>query len=155
MSISYWSLLGDALHRLTPRDYGHIGHAGQTETSIQLHLQPEHVDPGWSSITDWADLAPLAEGLATPGAYSPPLPKVEAPKWDLWRCDGCVRPVRRRDRKYGSRSTYRVDHAVSRSGDQTKMTFNWKGSIVGVIAIVLGVLWILQGTDSLGQKAAA
>jgi len=32
------------------------------------------------------------------------------------------------------------------------MTFNWKGSIVGVIAIVLGVLWILQGTDSLGQS---
>jgi|1185.fasta_scaffold396076_3 hypothetical protein len=32
------------------------------------------------------------------------------------------------------------------------MTFNWKGSIVGVIAIVLGVLWILQGTDSLGQN---
>ena len=79
MSISYWSLLGDALHRLTPRDYGHIGHAGQTETSIQLHLQPEHVDPGWASITDWADLGRLAEGLATPGAYSPPLPKVEAP----------------------------------------------------------------------------
>ena len=79
MSISYWSLLGDALHRLTPRDFGHIGHAGQTETSIQLHLQPEFVDPGWVSITNWADLEPLAKGLATPGAYSPPLPKVEAP----------------------------------------------------------------------------
>ena len=30
------------------------------------------------------------------------------------------------------------------------MTFNWKGSAVGVVAIALGVLWILQGTDSLG-----
>jgi LPXTG-motif cell wall-anchored protein len=29
---------------------------------------------------------------------------------------------------------------------------NWKGSIIPVLLIALGVLWILQGTDSLGQS---
>ena len=32
------------------------------------------------------------------------------------------------------------------------MKINWIGSIFPVIVIAVGVLWILQGTDSLGQE---
>jgi creatinine amidohydrolase len=78
-ALPYWALLGTELTAITPGDHGHIGHAGQTETSIQLHLQPDAVAPGWDEIEDWADLASMVESLTTPGAYSPPLPEVESP----------------------------------------------------------------------------
>ncbi len=42
-ALSYWELLGAELAALAPGDGGHVGHAGQTETSIQLFLQPELV----------------------------------------------------------------------------------------------------------------
>lgn len=32
------------------------------------------------------------------------------------------------------------------------MDFNWRGSIGGILIIAVGALWILQGTDSLGQE---
>ncbi|HET7057044.1 MAG TPA: creatininase family protein [Thermomicrobiales bacterium] len=79
VALSYWALLGSELSSITPADHGHIGHAGQTETSIQLHLQPERVDPVYSSFTSWADLSTMADDLLTPGAYKPPLPLVESP----------------------------------------------------------------------------
>ena len=78
-SLAYWSLAGPELADLAPGDMGHIGHAGQTETSIQLHLRAELVDPGFAQITEWTDLGPLLEGLTTPGTYAPPLPESEAP----------------------------------------------------------------------------
>jgi creatinine amidohydrolase len=78
-ALSYWALLSADLGQITPRDYGHIGHAGQTETSIQLHLQEDKVDPDYRSLMDWTDLREMATDLAMSGAYSPPLPLVEAP----------------------------------------------------------------------------
>lgn len=78
-SLSYWSLIGPDLAEITPGDHGHIGHAGQTETSLQLHLQPELVDPNYGAITEWADLSKMVETLTVPGSYSPPLPAIESP----------------------------------------------------------------------------
>jgi creatinine amidohydrolase len=79
IAMSYWSLLGSELGGITPADHGHIGHAGQTETSIQLYLQPDRVDRFYQSVTGWTDLSPMAADLLTAGAYKPPLPLVEAP----------------------------------------------------------------------------
>ena len=31
------------------------------------------------------------------------------------------------------------------------MGINWRGSIGGIVLLAIGILWILQGTDSLGQ----
>lgn len=78
-AMSYWALFGDDLGRLSPGDFGHIGHAGQTETSLQLYLQPELVDPSFAAITERADLAPIVDRLSLPGAYAPPNPLIESP----------------------------------------------------------------------------
>lgn len=42
----YWNLPGmpEAMRRLCPVDRGFVGHAGEFETSVQLHLQPDLVD---------------------------------------------------------------------------------------------------------------
>ena len=79
IALSYWALLGTELGSITPADHGHIGHAGQTETSIQLHLQPDRVDPVYATFTGWADLSLQADELLTAGAYKAPLPLVESP----------------------------------------------------------------------------
>ncbi len=79
IAMSYWSLIGSELGGITPGDHGHIGHAGQTETSIQLYLQPDRVDRFYQSVTGWTDLGSMAADLLTAGAYKPPLPLVEAP----------------------------------------------------------------------------
>lgn len=79
VALSYWSLLGQSLAEWTPGDHGMIGHAGQTETSIQLYLQPELVDPDFRTMSDWADLAELAANPVTGIGYQPPLPMTEAP----------------------------------------------------------------------------
>jgi creatinine amidohydrolase len=79
VSLSYWSLIAEELKLLAPADHGHIGHAGQTETSIQLHLQPERVDPAYTGISDMTDLADTPNDLVAPGIYRPPLPELEAP----------------------------------------------------------------------------
>lgn len=78
-ALSYWSLLAGELAELTPGDHGMIGHAGQTETSIQLHLQPELVDPGYRGMTAWADVAEMAVSPVRQVTYAPPLPLEEAP----------------------------------------------------------------------------
>ncbi len=79
IALSYWSLLGGQLGELSPGDHGMIGHAGQSETSVQLYLQPNRVDPGYQGITDWTDLIGMAAQPLTDAAYSPPLPLTEAP----------------------------------------------------------------------------
>ena len=79
IALSYWSLLGAELGELSPGDHGMIGHAGQSETSIQLYLQPDRVDPAYQAITDWTDLSDMAARALTHAAYSPPLPLSEAP----------------------------------------------------------------------------
>jgi creatinine amidohydrolase len=42
----YWDAPGmpDAMRRLCPVDRGFVGHSGEFETSVQMHLQPELVD---------------------------------------------------------------------------------------------------------------
>ncbi|MCC6313106.1 MAG: creatininase family protein [Thermomicrobiales bacterium] len=79
VALSYWDLLGEDLGRIAPGDAGHIGHAGQTETSIQLYLQPERVREPLPGPEGCADLtARMAEPFARVG-YAPPDPAREAP----------------------------------------------------------------------------
>jgi creatinine amidohydrolase len=44
----YWNIPGmpEAMQRLCPTDRGFVGHAGEFEASVQLHLQPDLVDTG-------------------------------------------------------------------------------------------------------------
>ncbi len=46
VGINYWDLPGvpEAMRRICPVDGGSVGHAGETETSLQLALRPELVD---------------------------------------------------------------------------------------------------------------
>lgn len=78
-SVSWWSLLGAALNDLAPGDAGHIGHAGQTETSIQLSLQPDLVDLAAVDAGQCADLEAMRSAPFAGAAYAPPLPAVESP----------------------------------------------------------------------------
>jgi len=56
----YWNVPGmpEAMRKLCPVDRGFVGHSGEFETSMQLHLQPELVDAGRA---EWA-----------PGAFGDP-----------------------------------------------------------------------------------
>ena len=78
-ALSYWSLLGSELGAIAPADHGLIGHAGQTETSIQLHLQPEFVHSVYRDLTGWTDLEPMASNPMAGAMYAPPLPLKEGP----------------------------------------------------------------------------
>jgi creatinine amidohydrolase len=77
-SVSYWNLAPDVLRATADRG---IGHAGEAETSIGLHLQPECV----------AQLSPPDVGVDLPIArrstvaaphdvYEPPWPEHDAPR---------------------------------------------------------------------------
>jgi creatinine amidohydrolase len=79
VALSYWSLLGARLGEWAPGDHGLIGHAGQSETSAQLYLQPERVDASFRSMTDWAGLEALSANPLTGVGYQPPSPMSEAP----------------------------------------------------------------------------
>jgi creatinine amidohydrolase len=77
-ALSYWNLLGaDELRRLAPGDGGHIGHAGQTETSIQQFLRPDLVAP--EPPPDGADISGWFEPPFGGAFYAPPDPLREAP----------------------------------------------------------------------------
>lgn len=80
-ALSYWSLIRDTLEGLSERDGGDIGHAGELETSIQLHLQPEAVNLGSVTPSDCLDLREYASRpYALPlTAYVPPNPMAESP----------------------------------------------------------------------------
>jgi creatinine amidohydrolase len=41
--LNYWALAQTELERLSVSDGGRIGHAGEIETALQLHLRPDHV----------------------------------------------------------------------------------------------------------------
>jgi creatinine amidohydrolase len=79
VALSYWSLLGAELGELAPADQGLIGHAGQAETSLQLRLQPERVDPAYAKLDEWTDLTEMARSPLMTAAYAPPQPHIEAP----------------------------------------------------------------------------
>ena len=82
-ALSYWNLAPEVMRALSERDRGTIGHAGEMETSIQLHLQPECVDtaavsPEQCTSFDSEQVALVVE--AGGGAvYLPPDPPAEAP----------------------------------------------------------------------------
>lgn len=79
VSLSYWSLVGPELRGLAPGDHGFIGHAGQTETSIQLFLQPELVRQELAPAERCADLGQMPWGAVAGIGYVPPDPLREAP----------------------------------------------------------------------------
>ncbi|MBI2469314.1 MAG: creatininase family protein [Candidatus Rokubacteria bacterium] len=80
-ALSYWNLIPDALRALSERDAGGIGHAGEMETSIQLHLQPDCVELKEVAPEQCLDLGPWAArfGPGTAGVYTPPNPMADAP----------------------------------------------------------------------------
>lgn len=78
-ALSYWDVIGPDIRRLTPGDGGGIGHAGQTETSIQLFLQPDLVDQASATPGMCADLRGAPDAPFAGVGYSPPDPAREAP----------------------------------------------------------------------------
>ena len=79
-ALSYWELLGAELAALAPGDGGRIGHAGQTETSIQLFLQPGLVAQELATPDLCADLARARSVPFAAVRYRPPEPGREAPE---------------------------------------------------------------------------
>jgi creatinine amidohydrolase len=43
-AVTYWLLIPDEMKNFSEADRGAMGHAAHVETSLQLHLQPQHVD---------------------------------------------------------------------------------------------------------------
>ncbi len=79
-ALSYWNLVGpEELRRLAPGDSGHIGHAGQTETSIQRYLRSELVARELPAPADCADLDGFLDPPFGGAFYAPPEPLREAP----------------------------------------------------------------------------
>jgi creatinine amidohydrolase len=76
-ALSYWDLIPGRLRELSERDGGSIGHAGELETSLQLHLQPERVD--LARVREDQCLDVTAPGVEPAGVYLPPDPAAESP----------------------------------------------------------------------------
>jgi creatinine amidohydrolase len=79
-ALSYWNAIPDVMSAVTDHDAGGIGHSGEVETSIQLHLQPECVDMSTISPEQCLDLtARAARHGSIGGVYIPPDPAAESP----------------------------------------------------------------------------
>lgn len=52
LAISHWDLVGEELRQWSERDTG-IGHGGEWETSLQLHLRPHLVDRSLQVAEQW------------------------------------------------------------------------------------------------------
>jgi creatinine amidohydrolase len=74
--ITYWNLVPETMAELAAHDGGHIGHAGEMETSLQLHLQPDLVD---RRALEQPLGRPMEEVALVPGVYWPPRVLEEAP----------------------------------------------------------------------------
>ncbi len=74
--ITYWNLVPETMAELAAHDGGHIGHAGEMETSLQLHLQPDLVD---RRALERPLGRPMDEVALVPGVYWPPRVLEEAP----------------------------------------------------------------------------
>lgn len=79
-ALSYWNVIPEVMHALTERDGGSIGHSGEIETSIQLHLQPDCVEMDDVKAEQCLDLAVRDERYGpTQGIYLPPAPQLDSP----------------------------------------------------------------------------
>jgi creatinine amidohydrolase len=78
-ALSYWRLIPERLREIAERDDGDIGHAGELETSIQLHLQPECVELKDVAPEQCLDLRAAQAGPGRADAYLPPDPVAESP----------------------------------------------------------------------------
>lgn len=76
LPITFWNLVPQTMIDLSEADGGHIGHAGELETSLQLHLQPERVDR--AALEQPLGRALEEVGLVQ-GVYWPPRLPEEAP----------------------------------------------------------------------------
>jgi creatinine amidohydrolase len=85
-ALSYWSLIPDELRANARHDGGGIGHAGEVETSIALHRQPDRVAP-LPAATACTDLAALAAAPFAAVGYAPPDPATDAPTGVYGRAD--------------------------------------------------------------------
>lgn len=74
--ITYWNLVPGTMTELSESDGGHIGHAGELETSLQLHLRPELVE---KSLLERPLGRPMADVGLLPGVYEVPRVLEEAP----------------------------------------------------------------------------
>jgi creatinine amidohydrolase len=53
VALTYWNMAPDELLAWSESDEGSIGHGGEWETSLQLHLRPQLVDPSRAVKDDW------------------------------------------------------------------------------------------------------
>jgi creatinine amidohydrolase len=53
VALTYWNMTPDELLAWSDADEGSIGHGGEWETSLQLHLRPELVDMAHAVKDDW------------------------------------------------------------------------------------------------------
>ena len=53
LAITYWTMATDELLAWSEADAGSIGHGGEWETSLQLHLRPELVDMSLAVKDEW------------------------------------------------------------------------------------------------------
>ena len=76
-ALSYWNIIPEAMRVIASADAGNIGHAGEAETSLQLHLQPDLVDatlvtPDVVRAFETGNGRGHNEGVLMAGAYTPP-----------------------------------------------------------------------------------
>jgi creatinine amidohydrolase len=76
-SVSYWNLASSALASASDRS---IGHAGDAETSIALHLQADSVDLARAPTGVQLPVARRAAVGARSGVYEPPWPERDSPQ---------------------------------------------------------------------------
>jgi creatinine amidohydrolase len=53
VALTYWNMASDELLAWSESDAGSIGHGGEWETSLQLHLRPQLVDMSLAVKDDW------------------------------------------------------------------------------------------------------
>lgn len=53
LALTYWNMAPDELNAWSEADEGSIGHGGEWETSLQLHLRPDLVDMSLAVKDEW------------------------------------------------------------------------------------------------------
>lgn len=66
LAITYWTMVPDELRAWSDADGGSIGHGGEWETSLQLYLRPQLVDPKRMVKDEWRrPFSPAVQRYAT------------------------------------------------------------------------------------------